>query len=77
MMPDTAMEYTDGLMEMYITESGNRINSMVKDTRGGQMAMNIAENTRITWNMERESNKKTENYTALNMMKASSSAEVS
>jgi hypothetical protein len=42
------MEYTDGLMEMYITESGNRIIKMVKDTRGGQMAMNIAENGRMT-----------------------------
>jgi hypothetical protein len=77
MMPDTGMEYTDGLMEMYITENGKRINSMVKDTRGRQMVLNIAENGRITCNMERESNKKTENYIELKMNKTSSSAEVS
>ena len=56
MISTTAMEYTDGLMEVYITESGNRVIEMVKDIRGGQMAMNIAENGRITCNMERESN---------------------
>jgi hypothetical protein len=70
-MTITAMEYTDGLMDQYITENKKRINRMVKDTRGGQMALNITENGRMTCNMERESNKKTENYTALNMMKAS------
>ncbi len=31
MMTDTGMEYTDGLMEMYITESRNRIVEMDKD----------------------------------------------
>jgi hypothetical protein len=54
MVSNTAMEYTDGLMEKYITESGNRIIKMVKDTRGRQMVLNIAENGRITCHMERE-----------------------
>ena len=63
MMSNMAMEYTDGLMEVYITESGNRIIKMVKDTRSGQMVMNIAENTKMMRNREREYSKKTDNYT--------------
>jgi hypothetical protein len=61
MVSNTAMEYTGGQVEMYITESGNKVIRMVKDTRGGQMEMNIAENGRITCNGERESVKQTEN----------------
>jgi hypothetical protein len=57
------MEYTGGLMEVYITESGNRIIKMVKGIRGGQMEMNIAENTRMVSNRERESVIQTDNYT--------------
>ena len=41
------MEYTDGLMEEYITESGNRIRKMGKDITGGQMEMNNGESTRM------------------------------
>ena len=41
------MEFTDGLMEVYITESGNRIIEKAKDIKSGQMVMNIAENGRI------------------------------
>ena len=70
MVSFTAMEYTGGLMEEYITENTKRISRMVKDTRGSKMALNIAENGRMTFYGERESNKKTENYTALNMNKA-------
>jgi hypothetical protein len=47
-MPSAAMEYSDGQMEMYITESGNRKIMMVMDMKSGQMAMNIAESLRIT-----------------------------
>jgi hypothetical protein len=54
MIRDTGMEYTDGQVEMYITDSGNRIIKMAKDISGGQMAMNIGESTRITCNGERE-----------------------
>ena len=75
MIPETAMEYTDGLMEVYITENTNRKIKMVKDTLGGQVAMNISENSRIICNGERESNKKTDNYTEFNMIKTSASAE--
>ena len=48
MISNTGMEYTDGLMEKYITENKNRIIEMDKDIRGGQMAMNTAETGRIT-----------------------------
>jgi hypothetical protein len=64
------MEYTDGLMEQYITESSNRIRKMAKDIRGGQMAMNIGESTRMTRDGERESQKKREYYTETNTKKA-------
>jgi hypothetical protein len=74
MMTNTGMEYTDGLMEMYITDSGNRIRKMDKDIPGGQMAVNIGESTRMTRNGERESNNRTEYYTMSNTKKASSSA---
>jgi hypothetical protein len=71
MVSFTAMEYTGGQVDLYITENTKRINRTVKDTIGGQMEKNIAENTRMTCYMDRESNKKTENYTALIVMKAS------
>ena len=48
MASNTGMEYSDGVMDQYITESGNRIIKMVKDITGGQMAMNIAETGRMT-----------------------------
>jgi hypothetical protein len=68
MISSTGMEYTDGLMEKYITENTNRVRKMVKDIRGGQMAMNIGESSRITCNGERESNKRREYYSEANMM---------
>jgi ketol-acid reductoisomerase len=43
-MSNTAMEYSGGLMEMYITENTNRMRELVKDIRDGHMAHNIAEN---------------------------------
>jgi hypothetical protein len=43
MITSTGMEYTDGQVEMYITESGNRVIMMAKDIRGGQMELNIGE----------------------------------
>jgi hypothetical protein len=76
MVTITGMEYTDGLMEQYITDSGNRISMMAKDTRGGQMAMNIGESTRMTCDGERESNKRREYFTETNTKKTSASAGV-
>ncbi len=75
MITNTGMEYTDGQVEEYITESGKRIIMMVKDITGGQVAMNIGENGRITRNGEKESNKRMEYSTKSNMKKTSSSAE--
>ncbi len=48
MMSNTGMEYTDGLMEQYITEMSKRVKEMVKAISGGQVAMNIGESTRMT-----------------------------
>ncbi len=49
MIRGTGMEYTDGQVGQYITESGKRIIKMVKDIRGGQQVqMNIGDNTRMT-----------------------------
>ncbi len=42
------MEYTDGLMEKYITESTKRITEMEQDITGGQVVMNIGESGRMT-----------------------------
>ncbi len=72
----TGMQYTDGLMEQYITESTKSASKMVKDIRGGQMAMNIGESSRITSNGEKESNKKMENSTKTLMKKESASKGV-
>jgi hypothetical protein len=34
-MSNTAMEYTDGQMEEYTMDNGNKVNRMVMDTTGG------------------------------------------
>jgi hypothetical protein len=60
MIAYTDMEYTDGLMEQFIKESINRIRKMGKHITGGPVAINIGESGRMTWNMEKESNKRTE-----------------
>ena len=73
---ETGMEYTDGLMEKYITESTKRVNIMAKDITGGQMEMNIGENGRITGYGEKESNKRMENSTKTLTKKANASPEV-
>jgi hypothetical protein len=49
-------------VEVYITESGNRIRKMAKDTSGRHMAMNIGESTRMTGDGDRESHKRKEYY---------------
>jgi hypothetical protein len=76
MVSNMAMEYSDGQMEMYIMENTNRIIEKVKDITSGQMVMNIAENGRMASNGERESKKKTDNYTEINTKQAMASAGV-
>jgi hypothetical protein len=71
-MSDTGMEYRDGRMEEYITESGNRESKMEKDIKGGQMALNIGESGRMAC----YAHKRKEYCTETQMKKASSSAEV-
>jgi hypothetical protein len=75
-MTCTGMEYTDGLMEEYITESPNRVIVMAKDISGGHMEMNIGESTRMACYGERESHKRRKFYTMPNTKKISSSAGV-
>jgi hypothetical protein len=72
-MANTAMEYTDGVKEQYITENTNKISKMVKDIRGGQVAINITENTRVACYGERESfsHNKLEKFSELNIIKTS------
>ncbi len=69
MIRNTGMEYSDGQMEKYITDSGKRETLMGKDMTGGQMAVNIGENSRITRNGEKESNKRREYFTKTHMKK--------
>ena len=70
------MEYTDGQVGQYIMENTNRVIKKVKDITSGQMVMNIAENGRMTCNGERESKKKTDNYTEINTKQTIASAGV-
>ncbi len=72
MISSTGMEYTDGLMEKYITENTNKAIKMVKDIRGGQVvAMNIGESGRMVSDGEKESNKRREYSTETHMKMAS------
>ena len=41
------MEYSDGQMEKYIMENGNKMRKMVMDTTGGQMATNTMDSTKM------------------------------
>ena len=67
-MSNTAMEYSDGQVEMYIKDNGNKIKEMAMDIKGRQMAMSIMDSTRIIRSTERESNKRKAYYTELNMI---------
>ena len=70
------MEYTDGQMEVYTMDNGNKIRQMAMHTRGGQVATNTMDSTKIIISMKRESNKCKANYTVSNIKKASVSALV-
>ncbi len=73
---NTGMEYTDGPMEMYFTESTNKVINMVKDITGGQMEMNIGESSKMTRNGGREYFKRRDYSTKTHMKKTSASAGV-
>jgi hypothetical protein len=76
MVSNTGMEYTDGLMEEYITESSNRVRKMAKDITGGPLDKNIGESTRMTCDGERESDKGMKYYYKSNTKKISLSPGV-
>ena len=44
---NTAMEYTDIIMEEYTMENGNKILKMAMDTTGGQMATNTMDSSKM------------------------------
>ena len=46
-MTCTAMEYTDGEMEIYTMDSGNKRREMVMDIKGGQVATNTMDSTKM------------------------------
>jgi hypothetical protein len=68
-MPCTGTGYTDGLMERYITENGNKMVKMDMDITSGQMAMNIAVSSKMIRNRERACIKRRECSTETNMSK--------
>ena len=51
----TGMEYTDGQIEKYIMDNGNRIIEMAMDILEMQMAQNNLDSTRMTRKKEKES----------------------
>jgi hypothetical protein len=44
---NTAMEYTDGQMEEYFMDNGNKMRKMAMHIKGGQMATNTMESTKM------------------------------
>ncbi len=68
---DTGMEYTDGLMEMYIKDNTNKIIEKVMHIEGWQVATSIMDSSRMIRSTEREFSKKMASYTKSNMKKAS------
>jgi hypothetical protein len=51
----TGMEYSDGQVEQYIMDNGNRIKEMAMHITEIQMAQNTMDSTRITRHKEKES----------------------
>ena len=49
------MEYSDGQMDMYIMDNGNRIIKMAMDITEMQMAENTMDSSRMTRDKEKES----------------------
>ena len=72
----TDMQYSDMLMDQYITDSGKRINMMAMDTTEILMEMNILESTKMTRNGEREYPKRKEYYIETNIKKETASTGV-
>jgi hypothetical protein len=52
---DTGMEYTDGQVEKYIMDNGNRKKEMAMDIKEMQMAQNTTDSTRMTRKKDKES----------------------
>ena len=74
-MSNTGMEYSDGQMELYIKDNGNKVKEKVMHIKGGQMAMSIMDSGKMITCTERESDKKKAYYTQLNMNKTRLSAK--
>ena len=67
-MSNTGMEYSDGQVEMYIKDNGNKIILKVMDIKGGVMAASIMDSTRTITCTEMESNKRKAYYTELSLI---------
>jgi predicted nucleic acid-binding Zn finger protein len=70
-MTCTGMEYTDITVEEYTMDNGNKIRKMVMDIKGGQVATNTMDNTKMMLRMEKESFKSKASYTTSNTNKTS------
>ena len=67
MISNTGMEYTDGLMEMYIKDNTNKIIEKVMHIEGWQVATSIMDSSRMIRSTERELNKRMASYTESNI----------
>jgi hypothetical protein len=72
----TDMQYSDMLMDQYITDSVKRVTMMAMDTTERMMEMNILESTKMTRNGETEYLKSTEYYIETNIKKVTASTGV-
>ena len=60
---NTAMEYSNGQVELYIKDNSNKIISKVMHITGGQTPMSFMDSTVMIRNTEREFSKKVVRYT--------------
>jgi hypothetical protein len=70
------MQYSDMMMDQYITDSGKRINMMAMGMKESQTEMNILESTKIARNGEREYPKRKEYYIETDIKKDTASTGV-
>ena len=67
----TGVEYSDGQVDLYIKDNGNKIKEKVMHIAGGQVGKSIMDSLRMIICTERDSKKRMASYTDSNMKKAS------
>jgi hypothetical protein len=75
-MSSTGMEYSDGLVEEYIMDSGKSIRGMVTDIIKESVVLMTIHSTRMINEMETELKLRMANYTHANMRKITSSLKL-